>query len=82
MIEDVYLARCFVVTVVTFVTGVTGVGVSAGREGVALIDMSFMSKFLVQGRDAGVAAASFKWLFGFLLLSIYIRCLYTIKKLC
>jgi 4-methylaminobutanoate oxidase (formaldehyde-forming) len=25
------------------------------REGVGLIDMSFMSKFLVQGRDAGTA---------------------------
>ncbi len=27
----------------------------ACREGVALIDMSFMAKFLVQGRDAGAA---------------------------
>ena len=27
----------------------------ACREGVALIDMSFMAKFIVQGRDAGVA---------------------------
>ena len=27
---------------------------AACREGVVLIDMSFMSKFLVQGRDAGI----------------------------
>lgn len=31
----------------------------AVREGVALIDMSFMSKFLVQGRDAGPALNRF-----------------------